>query len=99
MQSYQLEILRSAMERVARRGRLIYSTCSLEPEENSAVVEQALAGNASFRVVDGKGELQRLRDSGELIAKVDSLLAGPYLRTIPGVHACDGFFAAILERH
>jgi 16S rRNA (cytosine967-C5)-methyltransferase len=99
MQSYQLEILRSAMERVARRGRLIYSTCSLEPEENSAVVEQALAGNASFRVVDGKGELQRLRDSGELIAKVDSLLSGPYLRTIPGVHACDGFFAAILERH
>jgi 16S rRNA C967 or C1407 C5-methylase (RsmB/RsmF family) len=25
-------------------------------------------------------------------------VAGPYLRTIPGVHPCDGFFAAILER-
>jgi 16S rRNA C967 or C1407 C5-methylase (RsmB/RsmF family) len=29
---------------------------------------------------------------------VDSLLAGPYLRTIPGEHPCDGFFAAIIER-
>jgi 16S rRNA C967 or C1407 C5-methylase (RsmB/RsmF family) len=28
----------------------------------------------------------------------DSLVAGPYLRTIPGKHPCDGFFAAIIER-
>jgi hypothetical protein len=27
-----------------------------------------------------------------------SLLAGPYLKTIPGVHPCDGFFAALIER-
>jgi 16S rRNA C967 or C1407 C5-methylase (RsmB/RsmF family) len=25
-----------------------------------------------------------------------SALSGPYLRTVPGVHTCDGFFAALL---
>jgi hypothetical protein len=29
---------------------------------------------------------------------VDSLVKGPYLRTLPGGHPCDGFFAAILEK-
>jgi 16S rRNA C967 or C1407 C5-methylase (RsmB/RsmF family) len=29
---------------------------------------------------------------------VGSLTRGPYLRTVPGVHPCDGFFAAILEK-
>ena len=36
---------------------------------------------------------------GELATSdLDSLLDGPYLRTIPGVQPCDGFFAALLER-
>jgi len=30
---------------------------------------------------------------------LESLTSGPYLRTIPGVHPCDGFFAAILQRN
>jgi 16S rRNA C967 or C1407 C5-methylase (RsmB/RsmF family) len=52
-----------------------------------------------FKVIDFKGELQQMRQSGELRWKdMSSLLAGPYLRTIPGVHPCDGFFAAMIER-
>jgi 16S rRNA (cytosine967-C5)-methyltransferase len=99
LQAYQSEILRAAMEQVAPGGRLIYSTCSLEPEENSEVVEKALAINSSFRLVDCRAELLRLRQDGALqIENVDSFLSGPYLRTIPGVHQCDGFFAAILEK-
>jgi 16S rRNA C967 or C1407 C5-methylase (RsmB/RsmF family) len=40
-----------------------------------------------------------LRQDDELVFKgPSSLTIGPYLRTLPGVHACDGFFAAILER-
>jgi len=43
--------------------------------------------------------LLELQSNGELAWKdIDSLITGPYLRTIPGVHPCDGFFAAILER-
>lgn len=99
LQGYQVEILRVAMTQVSRGGRIIYSTCSLESEENSAVVEQALETDAPFRLVDCRDQLQELRVSGELVwEEVESLMSGPYLRTIPGVHPCDGFFAAILEK-
>jgi 16S rRNA (cytosine967-C5)-methyltransferase len=98
MQSYQLEIVQAAIEVAAPGGRIVYSTCSLEPEENRAVVERAFTANGSFRVLDCRDELERLKLSGELApGDLDSLVSGPYLRTLPGVHPCDGFFAAILE--
>jgi 16S rRNA (cytosine967-C5)-methyltransferase len=99
LQAYQSEILRSAMAHVASGGRIIYSTCSLEPEENSKIVESAVAANHAFHVIDCRQELQRLKAERELVIDdIETLLSGPYLRTIPGVHQCDGFFAAILER-
>jgi 16S rRNA (cytosine967-C5)-methyltransferase len=100
LQSRQVAILKSALAQLAIGGRLVYSTCSLEREENEEVVEAALNGMAKFKVADLKGDLERLRQSGDLRSELDiaSLLAGPYLRTIPGVHPCDGFFAAMIER-
>ncbi len=99
LQAYQIEILNSAMQHVAPGGRIIYSSCSLEPEENEAVVAKAMESRASFRVIECGEELRQLRENGELVWKdIDSLLSGQYLRTVPGVHPCDGFFAAVLER-
>jgi hypothetical protein len=50
-------------------------------------------------LLDCRKELDVLRGQGELTWNdLDSLIQGPYLRTIPGVHPCDGFFAAILEK-
>ncbi|MGD0790351.1 MAG: 16S rRNA (cytosine(967)-C(5))-methyltransferase RsmB [Terriglobales bacterium] len=99
LQTRQVAILKSALRQLAIGGRLVYSTCSLEREENEAVVEAALEGTAEFKVADCKGELEQLRQSGEMCWQdIKSLLAGPYLRTIPGVHPCDGFFAAMIER-
>ncbi len=95
----QVAILRSALAQVAPGGRLIYSTCSLEKEENENVVEQALSENKSFRTLDCRAELDRLKAQAELVwPDTASLTRGPYLRTIPGIHSCDGFFAAILEK-
>jgi len=95
----QLAILRSTLAQVAPKGRLIYSTCSLEKEENENVVEQALSENNFFRLLDCRTELDRLKAAGELTwPDPASLTQGPYLRTIPGIHPCDGFFAAILEK-
>jgi 16S rRNA (cytosine967-C5)-methyltransferase len=99
LQEYQIEILRAAMKHVSPGGRLVYSTCSLEPEENESVTQKALADDGSFRVVNCRDELEELRASGELVwPGIESLVSGPYLRTIPGVHPCDGFFAAVIAR-
>jgi len=99
LQSRQVAILKSALAQLAIGGRLVYSTCSLEREENEAVLELVLDATTEFKVVDCRGELEQLQQSGEMCWQdISSLLAGPYLRTIPGVHPCDGFFAAMIER-
>jgi 16S rRNA (cytosine967-C5)-methyltransferase len=99
LQFRQVAILNSALAQVAERGRLIYSTCSLEKEENEDVVEISLAKNPTFRIVDCRIQLEQLQQDGELIWQdLSSLTRGPYLRTLPGIQPCDGFFAAILEK-
>jgi 16S rRNA (cytosine967-C5)-methyltransferase len=95
----QVAILRAALQHLAPGGRAVYSTCSLEAEENEAVVTEILANHPNFRLLDCSVELQSLKNSSELaLADPTTLLSGPYLRTIPGIHPCDGFFAAIIER-
>lgn len=99
LQARQSAILLAAMDQLAPGGKLIYSTCSLEQEENVAVVEKALSERPEFRLLNCNDELEKLRQEGELIwADIPSLLQGRYLRTIPGVHPGDGFFAAVLTR-
>ena len=99
LEARQLAILSSARAYVVAGGRLIYSTCSMEREENEDVIERWLAEDSSFRALDCRAELKRLQQDGELIwPDPSSLTRGPYLRTLPGVHPCDGFFAAILEK-
>jgi 16S rRNA (cytosine967-C5)-methyltransferase len=95
----QLAIFRAALRQVGPNERAVYSTCSLEPEENQAVVEAVLRADSDFAPVDCREELERLRDEGELtVSSVDSLVERKYLRTIPGVNPSDGFFAAVIER-
>jgi len=98
LQARQTSILQAALNHVASHGRLIYSTCSLEHEENEFVIEQALAASPDFQLIECSKDLQRIQHQGELTADPSSLTDGPYLRTVPGIHHCDGFFAAILEK-
>ncbi len=103
LRARQLAILRSALKQVAPSGRLIYSTCSLEKEENENVVEEVLEEtlnqNSTFRLIDVRPELDRLKSEGTLTwPDLASLTLGPFLRTLPGIHPCDGFFAAIFEK-
>ena len=95
----QVAILRAALRQLTPGGRAVYSTCSLEREENEDVVEEVLHDNREYQLGDCRDELERLRASGELVwSDLDSLLSGRYLRTLPGVQPCDGFFAAVVER-
>ena len=100
LQVRQIAILKSALTNLAAGGRLVYSTCSLEREENEAVVEAMIAASPEFEVVDCRETLEHLQSSGEFTAgfPITSLLSGPYLRTTPGIHPCDGFFAALIKR-
>ena len=95
----QVAILRAALRQLAPGGRAVYSTCSLEREENEAVVEEVLRDEPEYELSDGRDKLERLRAGGELVlGNIDSLLRGKFLRTVPGVQPCDGFFAAVIRR-
>ena len=94
----QKSILKAAIKQLAPGGKLVYSTCSLEPEECEQVVAEVIAGtNIVLSPVESL--LQELSQSGTLRQDTDltSAVRDGALRTLPGVHACDGFYAAVLE--
>jgi 16S rRNA (cytosine967-C5)-methyltransferase len=88
----QKELLAAALARLAPGGRLVYSTCSLEPEENEAVVATI---PQQFRLLPAEAFAAKIPD---LLVPLDSIHAENALRTVPGVDPCDGFFAQIIER-
>ena len=57
MQQRQLELLRALIPLLEREGVLVYSTCSLEPEENEQVVRQVLNGSLTLRPMEEKRSL------------------------------------------
>jgi 16S rRNA (cytosine967-C5)-methyltransferase len=95
----QTAILEGALQRLRPGGRLVYSTCSLEPEECERVVE-VVANKAGVRRVSVSGLLAELGEQGILPHGVElgSMVGDGGLRTLPGVHECDGFYAVVLER-
>ena len=90
----QVAILRGALTKLRPGGRLVYSSCSLESEENEDVVREAGA-----RVVPISEELEALRREEELVVEhLTELLEGPFLRLLPGRFGSDGFFAALVTK-
>ena len=87
----QREILSAALKRLAPGGRLVYSTCSLEPEENEAVLAAVAEGFLHVPIDGLIAALPTLTDPA-------SLVRDGALRTLPGVNPCDGFYAVVLER-
>ena len=94
----QKAILAAALRHLVSGGVIVYSTCSLEAEENAAVVEEVLRDHPqAVKLLDCRARLRELKAEGELTwPDMESLLSGPYLRTLPGPHPCDGFFAAMI---
>lgn len=99
----QREILQHALQRLAPGGRLVYSTCSLEPEENEQVLQTVLthSGCAQLPI---EPLLLQLASAGLLSQESTDLLLrtavrNGALRSLPGVQPFDGFYVVILERN
>ena len=85
--SLQRALIRSVAARVKVGGLLVYSTCSLETEENDAIVEGFLRDNPAWKLEPPA--------PGTVPA---SVIDGGYLRVLPHTHGADGAFAARLRR-
>lgn len=81
----QKRILAAAARTVMSGGRLVYSTCSIELEENEEVVADFLSTRPGWRIV---------ADAVSDALRTDAGAA----RTFPHTHDTDGFFVQVFER-
>ena len=84
MSKVQLALMNGAARALSVGGRLVYSTCSIEPEENEAVIGAFLETHPQFRLVRPNAH--------------PDLIEGSLVKTYPHRHGMDGFVAAVLER-
>jgi 16S rRNA (cytosine967-C5)-methyltransferase len=80
----QFRLLQRASSSVESGGRLVYSTCSIEREENEDVVSRFLRSASTFRAVKPS-------------ARGDLITGEGFVRTFPHRQGADGFFAAVLQ--
>jgi 16S rRNA (cytosine967-C5)-methyltransferase len=103
-QARQVDILRAALKALAPAGRLLYSTCSLEPEEDEQVILAILKADPSVRVLPIQETIEnlaadRILHEAGVALLLSQCIRGQFLRTIPGLVAVDGFFAAMLTKN
>jgi 16S rRNA (cytosine967-C5)-methyltransferase len=81
----QSRLLDEARGQVAPGGSLVYSTCSLEPEENEGVIR-------AYRM---RHPQDRILPASEVLP--EEVVQGDFLATVPGRHGMDGTFAAAIR--
>ena len=92
----QREMIAAAVQLLTPGGRLVYATCSLEPEEGEAIIDGLLASGAPVDLVPV--------DAAALGVPAELVTARGFLRTLPQhtfgpdpiMTGMDGFFAAAL---
>jgi len=84
----QRELLENAARLLKRDGILVYSTCTIEPEENIEQIQRFLNDHPDFSIDDPSPFVPRqvLHPSGK------------YVETLPHVHDMDGSFAIRLKK-
>jgi len=87
MKNLQLELLKTAAMVLKVDGKLVYCTCTIEPEENEVVVKKFLGNHPEFELIDLRGLLPASYISEHY-----------FIRTFPHKHHIDGSFAALLHK-
>ena len=85
----QLNILKNVSGLLKEGGSLVYSTCSIEQEENLLLIEEFLKTNKDF-VFEDISKYIRLKDEG--------LSNEGYIQILQSKHNIDGFFIAKLKK-
>lgn len=83
--SLQYDILTNSCRFLKKGGRLVYSTCTLLPEENALICKKFLEQHKDFRAVHIDDKIKGYRD-------------GEGVSVLPSDYDCDGFFFAAFER-
>jgi 16S rRNA (cytosine967-C5)-methyltransferase len=99
----QRAILTATLRAVRPGGCVVYSTCSLEPEENEHVVAAVIAASPNARLLSLADRIEALRKEGILTPEgaerlQASLTPEGCVRLLPGTFHTDGFFIALIER-
>lgn len=82
----QRKILETASKYVKNGGRLVYSTCSVNPNENRKICDAFLKEHPEFTSVKALPHIERTVDEGD------------YLTLMMHKNNCDGFFIAVFDR-
>ena len=90
LREVQMNLLRNAAQHLKRGGVLVYSTCSIEPQENEEIIHRFLAEFPMYTVEHARPFLPHLPPN--------ALLPEGFVQTLPQEHGVDGAFAARLRK-
>ncbi|XP_012146450.1 nop2/Sun-like domain containing protein 5 isoform X2 [Megachile rotundata] len=97
LQSFQVFLLRRALLHFPNVKKVVYSTCSINPEENEQVVDEILTNvKDSYKLVDTK---DLYKENWLHFSSRDFTCSDKCLYTKPDVDLCNGFFIAVFERN
>ena len=82
----QYSIMTESSKYLKSGGLMVYSTCSLNPDENENVLRRFLAENPGFESVRVLPHIKRYGEDTD------------YLTLMPHIHGCDGFFISAVRR-
>lgn len=83
----QYQLLTSAAKIVNPKGTILYSTCTIEPEENEQIIEKFLRKNHNFELLPV-----------EILKSDNDVLENRVLTVLPFAHNLDGSFIAKLRK-